>query len=194
MPKVQWRIFSRIRRNILDYVTIHLSETIKQQSESISKWRNSWYLVYRCHYKYGILLVRNDSNVSQVDLLFLKQSIIITWRLFLSIAAYYRGAHAIIAVFDINDLDTLKSAERWVNEALQTTANDNPLIYLVGSKRDLLVRSNVLICKRVLFLFVLSDWRTNVCKNWADSSGNCKAFECRILVCVVINRFVHLLS
>ncbi|CAF1082233.1 unnamed protein product [Adineta ricciae] len=53
-------------------------------------------------------------------------------------AAYYRGAHAIIAVFDMNDLDTLKSAERWVNEALQTTANDNPLIYLVGSKRDLL--------------------------------------------------------
>ncbi|CAF1640699.1 unnamed protein product, partial [Adineta ricciae] len=53
-------------------------------------------------------------------------------------AAYYRGAHAIIAVFDMNDLDTLKSAERWANEALQTTANDNPLIYLVGSKRDLL--------------------------------------------------------
>lgn len=65
--------------------------------------------------------------------------------LYLSIAAYYRGAHAIIAVFDMNDLDTLKSAERWVNEALQTTANDNPLIYLVGSKRDLIVRLIVLI-------------------------------------------------
>ena len=54
-------------------------------------------------------------------------------------AAYYRGAHVIMAVFDINDLDTLKSAERWVNEALQTTATDNPLIFLVGSKRDLIV-------------------------------------------------------
>lgn len=39
----------------------------------------------------------------------------------------------------MNDLDTLKSAERWANEALLTTANDNPLIYLVGSKRDLIV-------------------------------------------------------
>ena len=39
----------------------------------------------------------------------------------------------------MNDLDTLKSAERWTNEALQTTATDNPLIFLVGSKRDLIV-------------------------------------------------------
>ncbi|CAF1022165.1 unnamed protein product [Rotaria sordida] len=53
-------------------------------------------------------------------------------------AAYYRGAHVIIAVFDMNDLDTLKSAERWINEALQITITDNPLIYLVGSKRDLI--------------------------------------------------------
>jgi GTPase SAR1 family protein len=59
--------------------------------------------------------------------------------MFLLTAAYYRGAHAIVAVFDLNDIDTLKSAERWVNEALQTTAVDNPLIFLVGSKRDLIV-------------------------------------------------------
>ncbi|CAF1598279.1 unnamed protein product [Rotaria magnacalcarata] len=53
-------------------------------------------------------------------------------------AAYYRGAHVIIGVFDMNDIDTLKSAERWINEALQTTTQDNPLIFLVGSKRDLI--------------------------------------------------------
>ncbi|CAF4975605.1 unnamed protein product, partial [Rotaria socialis] len=53
-------------------------------------------------------------------------------------AAYYRGAHVIIGVFDMNDIDTLKSAERWINEALQTTTADNPLIFLVGSKRDLI--------------------------------------------------------
>ncbi|CAF5051549.1 unnamed protein product, partial [Rotaria socialis] len=38
----------------------------------------------------------------------------------------------------MNDIDTLKSAERWINEALQTTTADNPLIFLVGSKRDLI--------------------------------------------------------
>jgi len=39
----------------------------------------------------------------------------------------------------MNNLDTLKSAERWINEALEITAIDNPLIFLVGSKRDLIV-------------------------------------------------------
>ncbi len=39
----------------------------------------------------------------------------------------------------MNNLDTLKSAERWINEALEITAIDNPLIFLVGSKQDLIV-------------------------------------------------------
>ena len=39
----------------------------------------------------------------------------------------------------MNDLHTLKSAERWIHEALQTTAIDDPLIFLVGTKRDLIV-------------------------------------------------------
>jgi hypothetical protein len=47
----------------------------------------------------------------------------------------------------MNDLDTLKSAERWINEALQTTANDNPLIYLVGTKRDLIVNEIFILLK-----------------------------------------------
>ncbi len=59
--------------------------------------------------------------------------------LFLKPAAYYRGAHVIVGVFDMNNLDTLKSAERWINEALQITATDNPTIFLVGSKQDLIV-------------------------------------------------------
>jgi hypothetical protein len=39
----------------------------------------------------------------------------------------------------MNNLDTLKSAERWIDEALQITAADNPLVFLVGSKQDLIV-------------------------------------------------------
>ena len=56
------------------------------------------------------------------------------------LAAYYRGAHVIIGVFDMNNLDTLKSAERWINEALEITAADNPIVFLVGSKQDLIVK------------------------------------------------------
>jgi len=52
----------------------------------------------------------------------------------------------------MNDLDTLKSAERWINEALQTTANDNPLIYLVGAKRDLIV-NEIFILLKYFFIF-----------------------------------------
>lgn len=39
----------------------------------------------------------------------------------------------------MNELDTLKSAECWINEALKITAIDDPLIFLVGSKQDLIV-------------------------------------------------------
>lgn len=53
-------------------------------------------------------------------------------------AAYYRGAHVIVGVFDMTDLTTLNSAEKWINESLQTTAIDHPLIFLVGTKRDLI--------------------------------------------------------
>lgn len=55
-------------------------------------------------------------------------------------AAYYRGAHVIVGVFDMTETNTLVSAERWINEALQITAVDNPLIFLVGTKRDLIVK------------------------------------------------------
>ena len=62
-------------------------------------------------------------------------------RSFVLSAAYYRGAHVIVGVFDMTELTTLNSAERWINEALQTTAVDHPLIFLVGTKRDLIVNS-----------------------------------------------------
>lgn len=55
------------------------------------------------------------------------------------LAAYYRGAHVIVAVFDMNDLETLENAKRWIIDASQTTASDDPLIFLVGSKQDLIV-------------------------------------------------------
>lgn len=45
----------------------------------------------------------------------------------------------------MSNLDTLKSAECWINEALQITATDNPLIFLVGSKQDLIVNENFFV-------------------------------------------------
>jgi small GTP-binding protein len=50
---------------------------------------------------------------------------------------YYRGAHAIIVVYDLNDIETsLAHAERWIHE-VKTMIAPMPLIYLIGNKLDL---------------------------------------------------------
>ena len=50
--------------------------------------------------------------------------------------SYYRGAHAIIVVYDVNDKESLDSVERWVTGA-QRYCNDDALIIVVGCKTDL---------------------------------------------------------
>ena len=50
--------------------------------------------------------------------------------------SYYRGAHAIIVVYDVNEKESLDSVERWVTEA-QRYCNDGALIIVVGCKTDL---------------------------------------------------------
>ncbi|CAF0752174.1 unnamed protein product [Didymodactylos carnosus] len=53
-------------------------------------------------------------------------------------AAYYRGAHVIIAVFDLTDLQSLKNTELWIQEAVDASS-EKPIVFLVGAKRDLLI-------------------------------------------------------
>ncbi|KAB0794766.1 hypothetical protein PPYR_11605 [Photinus pyralis] len=52
--------------------------------------------------------------------------------------SYYRGAHAIIVVFDFSCISTLFHCELWLKEALNTNTNDDVLLFLVGNKADLL--------------------------------------------------------
>ena len=49
---------------------------------------------------------------------------------------YYRGAHAIIVIYDVNDEETFDSIEWWLTEA-QRYCNDDALIIVVGCKTDL---------------------------------------------------------
>nr|XP_054748068.1 ras-related protein Rab-34-like [Lytechinus pictus] len=51
-------------------------------------------------------------------------------------AAYYRGAHVVVIVFDMKELYTLDHAKRWYQESLLENTHD-PHIFLVGTKRDL---------------------------------------------------------
>ncbi|XP_042214877.1 ras-related protein Rab-34-like [Homarus americanus] len=53
-------------------------------------------------------------------------------------ASYYRGAHAVMVVFDVTNIVTLAHTAQWLEEARQANLNSNPLVFLVGTKRDLM--------------------------------------------------------
>ncbi|KAG5866669.1 hypothetical protein JTB14_030278 [Gonioctena quinquepunctata] len=58
---------------------------------------------------------------------------------FKSIAqSYYRGAHVIMLVFDLIKPESLSNCQVWLKEALQSSPCRSPLIFLVGTKKDLL--------------------------------------------------------
>ncbi|XP_033123553.1 ras-related protein Rab-34-like [Anneissia japonica] len=51
-------------------------------------------------------------------------------------AAYYRGAHVVIIVFDMSDPYTLQHAKKWYDEA-KNECRPDAHIFLVGTKKDL---------------------------------------------------------
>ena len=55
---------------------------------------------------------------------------------------WIQGAQAIIITFDLVDKDSLIESETWLNDALkvstQHNATNKPLIFLVGTKKDLI--------------------------------------------------------
>uniref|UniRef100_A0A8C1E5V6 Ras-related protein Rab-36 n=1 Tax=Cyprinus carpio carpio TaxID=630221 RepID=A0A8C1E5V6_CYPCA len=55
-------------------------------------------------------------------------------------SAYYRGAQVIITVFDMADIKSLEHTQQWLKEALQENEPDSCFVFMVGTKRDLLVR------------------------------------------------------
>lgn len=60
---------------------------------------------------------------------------------FKSIArAYYRGANVLVAVFDLSSSESLLNLEGWLRVASET-AQPDALRFLIGTKRDLVVRS-----------------------------------------------------
>nr|CAH8847320.1 unnamed protein product [Trichobilharzia regenti] len=50
-------------------------------------------------------------------------------------STYYRGAHGIIIVYDVNDVRTFCNVEKWVQEA-QTYADEGVARILVGNKNE----------------------------------------------------------
>ena len=50
-------------------------------------------------------------------------------------STYYRGAHGIIVVYDITNMDSFKNVKRWLTE-IDKYARDNVSKLLVGNKMD----------------------------------------------------------
>ncbi|XP_015736168.1 ras-related protein Rab-34 isoform X2 [Coturnix japonica] len=52
-------------------------------------------------------------------------------------STYYRGAQAIVIVFDVNDMASLEHTRQWLADALKENNPSNVILFLVGSKKDL---------------------------------------------------------
>ncbi|XP_066491826.1 ras-related protein Rab-34 isoform X2 [Tiliqua scincoides] len=52
-------------------------------------------------------------------------------------STYYRGAQAIIIVFDVNDVASLDHTRQWLADALKENDPSSVILFLVGTKKDL---------------------------------------------------------
>ncbi|KAJ9459246.1 Ras-related protein Rab-1A [Diplonema papillatum] len=57
-------------------------------------------------------------------------------------SSYYRGAHGIIIVYDVTDVETFHNVKTWLKE-IEKYATDNVSKLLVGNKTDLVVKKAV---------------------------------------------------
>lgn len=52
-------------------------------------------------------------------------------------STYYRGAQAIIVVFDLSSVSSLAHARQWLEDAMKENDPSSVLLFLVGTKKDL---------------------------------------------------------
>nr|XP_019952685.1 PREDICTED: ras-related protein Rab-34-like [Paralichthys olivaceus] len=52
-------------------------------------------------------------------------------------STYYRGAQAIIVVFDLSSVSSLAHARQWLEDAMKDNDPSSVLLFLVGTKKDL---------------------------------------------------------
>jgi Ras-related protein Rab-1A len=57
-------------------------------------------------------------------------------------SSYYRGAHGIIVVYDVTDLESFNNVKQWLHE-ITKYANENVNKLLVGNKSDLINKRSV---------------------------------------------------
>uniref|UniRef100_A0AC11EG42 RAB34, member RAS oncogene family n=1 Tax=Ovis aries TaxID=9940 RepID=A0AC11EG42_SHEEP len=63
-------------------------------------------------------------------------------------STYYRGAQAIIIVFNLNDVASLEHTKQWLADALKENDPSSVLLFLVGSKKDLSTPAQYLLMEK----------------------------------------------
>ncbi|XP_017840277.2 ras-related protein Rab-34 [Drosophila busckii] len=63
--------------------------------------------------------------------------------------AYYRNASVIVVTYDMSKRDTLESAKKWLISALNYNTTNAPVIFLVGTKADLLTKEEFMRMERL---------------------------------------------
>ncbi|XP_071994369.1 ras-related protein Rab-34 isoform X2 [Engystomops pustulosus] len=63
-------------------------------------------------------------------------------------STYYRGAQAIVITFDLNDISSLEHTKQWLQDALKENDPSSVLLFLVGSKKDLISPSQYALMER----------------------------------------------
>ncbi|XP_030242328.1 ras-related protein Rab-34 [Drosophila navojoa] len=63
--------------------------------------------------------------------------------------AYYRNASVIVAAYDMSKRESLEAAKKWLSSALNYNTAQKPLVFLVGTKADLLTKEEFMRMERI---------------------------------------------
>ncbi|XP_064322041.1 ras-related protein Rab-36 isoform X2 [Phalacrocorax carbo] len=94
-------------------------------------------------------------------------------------SAYYRGAEVIITVFDLADIQTLDHTKQWLEDVLRENEPDSSLIFLVGTKKDLVSDA---VCERTELdaIRFAKEMRAEYWSVSAKTGENVRAFFSRV--------------
>ncbi|XP_036923280.1 ras-related protein Rab-36 isoform X1 [Sturnira hondurensis] len=94
-------------------------------------------------------------------------------------SAYYRGAQVIITAFDLTDVQTLEHTRQWLEDALRENEPGSCLVFLVGTKKDLLSRA---ACEQaeVEAVHLAKEMQAEYWSVSAKTGENVKAFFSRV--------------
>uniref|UniRef100_A0AAY4D8J1 Ras-related protein Rab-34 n=1 Tax=Denticeps clupeoides TaxID=299321 RepID=A0AAY4D8J1_9TELE len=92
-------------------------------------------------------------------------------------STYYRGAQAIIVVFDLSNTASLDHARQWLEESMEENDPSSILLFLVGAKKDLSVSPTsrpIILCRNPVNLQLSCRSRPRCWHRWSTTPSGCR--------------------